>query len=63
MTRLMTSLFLAVLLVDVASAVVSVSESSAHEPPRGLRRMIETLEKKNLRAYGFHLVGTGWHTR
>lgn len=63
MTRLMTSLFLAVLLVDVASAVVSVSDSGTHEPPRGLRRMVETLDKKNLRTSGFQLSGIAWYTR
>lgn len=63
MTRLMTSLFLAVLLVDVASAVVSVSDSDTHAPPSGLRRMVETLDKKNLRASGFQLSGVAWYTR
>lgn len=49
MTRFVTSLFLAVLLADIASAVSSTPQGDAHEPPQGVRRMIETLDKKDKR--------------
>lgn len=46
MTRFVTSLFLAVLLIDIASAVHVTPDGDAHEPPRGVRRVIEMLENK-----------------
>jgi len=46
MTRFVTSLFLAVLLVDIAAAASSTTHGDGHEPPHGIRRMIETLESK-----------------
>jgi hypothetical protein len=46
MTRFVTSLFLAALLVDIASAAISPTHGDGHEPPHGIRRMIETLENK-----------------
>jgi len=51
MTRFITSLFLVVLLADIASTVSPAANGNAHEPPHGVRRMIETLEKKQKRAF------------
>ena len=51
MTRFVTSLFLAVLLVDIASAVSPTTQGDAHEPPHGVRRMLETLESKKKRTH------------
>jgi hypothetical protein len=51
MTRIVTSLFLAVLLADIASAVHTTTQGDTHQPPHGIRRMIETLEKKQKRAF------------
>jgi hypothetical protein len=51
MARFVTSIFLALILVDMAAATKPAVGSDVHEPPRGIRRMIETLEKKNIGAY------------
>jgi hypothetical protein len=51
MTKFTTSIFLAVLLVDLASAASSASRRDIPEPPQGVRRMIETLESKDFGDY------------
>lgn len=51
MARFVTSIFLALILVDMAAATMPATGSDAHKPPRGIRRMIETLEKKNVGPY------------
>lgn len=56
MTRFVTSLFLAVLLIDIAAAVQATPGGNAHEPPRGVRRAIEMLENKEAGAYRFALA-------
>jgi hypothetical protein len=57
MARFVTSVFLALILIDVAAATKPVADAGDHEPPTGIRRMIETLEKKNLGAYQCALEG------
>ena len=52
MTRFVTSLFLTVLVIDIASAAVATAHNETPEPPHGVRRMIEALDSKNKkRAY------------
>jgi hypothetical protein len=51
MTHFATSLFLAVLLVDLGSAAISTPRGDLPEPPHGVRRMIETLENKKAGAF------------
>lgn len=57
MARFMTSIILAILLADTVSAAVVSHWGDAHEPPRGVRRMIETLEKKYANAVESQLAG------
>lgn len=59
MTKLITSIFLAVLLVDLASAATTASRSDLPEPPHGVRRMIETLENKAVGDYQCALEARG----
>jgi hypothetical protein len=51
MARFATSILLALLLIDTASAVHSMTHGEAHEPPHGVRRMLETLENKEVGTY------------
>lgn len=57
MARFVTSIFLALILVDLAAATKPVAEAGDHKPPTGLRRMIETLENRNLSSYQCNLEG------
>ena len=51
MARFVTCIFLALILIDLAAATMPVTGSDGHEPPSGIRRVLETLEKKNVGAY------------
>jgi len=51
MARFVTSIFLALILIDMAAAVTPITGSEGHQPPRGIRRVLDTLEKKNVGAY------------
>ena len=57
MARFVTSMFLALILIDMAASTKPVANAGDHEPPTGLRRMIETLENKNVGAYQCALEG------
>jgi hypothetical protein len=43
MRQLITSIFLAVLLIDLAGSVHPAPCHNGQEPPKGVRRMLETL--------------------
>ncbi len=43
MRQLITSIFLAVLLIDLAGSVRPAPCHNGQEPPKGVRRMLETL--------------------
>lgn len=46
MKPLATSIFLAILFIDVVGSISPVPCSDGREPPAGVRRMLETLENK-----------------
>jgi len=55
MARFVTSIFLALILIDMAASLTPVADG--HKPPSGLRRMIETLGNKDVGAYQCALEG------
>jgi hypothetical protein len=59
MARFVTSVFLALILVDIAAATGVPTGTEMPEPPQGMRRMIETLERKNTGTYHCTLEGRG----
>ena len=62
MARFVTSIFLALILVDIAAATGTPARTEMPEPPRGMRRMIETLERKNTGTYHCAREGRGRRT-
>jgi hypothetical protein len=49
MKPLATSIFLAILFIDVVGSISPVPCTDGREPPAGVRRMLETLESKKRR--------------
>ena len=46
MKPLATSIFLAILFIDLLGSIGPIASSDGREPPAGVRRMLETLESK-----------------
>jgi hypothetical protein len=62
MKPLATSIFLAILFIDVVGSISPVPCTDGREPPAGVRRMLETLEnKKRGGTASAQVQSTGWH--